>query len=72
MSTSHDYLAYRIRDGALQDLVAISMLIEAARCALRRGAEPQMVEDLLARAHEAAERDLTELRAVIDALRPAA
>jgi len=62
----------RLRDGVLQDITAISMLILGARQALHRGVDPHEVDRLLAQAQSAAEGDLEELRAVIDDLRPAA
>ena len=62
----------RLRDGVLQDITAISMLILGARQALHRGVDPHEVDRLLAQAQCAAEGDLEELRAVIDDLRPAA
>lgn len=74
MSTNSGYVAYELRDGLLQDLVAVALLIEAARRALRDG-EPDAQERsdaLLAQAAEALEADLSALRSVIDRLRPAA
>lgn len=67
-----DDLAYRLRDGLLQDIVAISMLIEGARGALRDGAPLPDVDALLVQAQQAAEGDLRELRGMIDRLRLAA
>ncbi len=83
MYTDTTYLAYELRDGLLQDLVATGLLIEAARRALRdeagvpdtgAGGAPtaDRAEALLARAAETLEGDLASLRSVIDRLRPAA
>lgn len=74
MSTNTGYLAYELRDGLLQDLVAVGLLIEAARQALRDD-DPDAqarADALLAQAADAVEADLGALRAVIDRLRPAA
>lgn len=72
MSGTDGYLAYELRDGVLQDLVAIGLLIEAARGALRAGAPVEEVEALLARAQVTARGDLDQLRSMIDRLKPAA
>jgi signal transduction histidine kinase len=72
MSGTDGYLAYELRDGVLQDLVAIGLLIEAARGALRAGAPVEEVDTLLVRARTTARGDLDQLRAMIDRLKPAA
>ncbi|MEX2032621.1 MAG: histidine kinase [Dehalococcoidia bacterium] len=77
MSTNHSYLAYELRDGLLQDLVAVGLLLEAARRGLRAGDADRDVtaveaEALLEQAATAIQRDLNTLRSVIDRLRPAA
>lgn len=72
MPNHGDYLAYRLRDGVLQDVVAISLLIVGARQALRDGAERGDVDALLVRAQHVANADLDEIRAVIDDLRAVA
>ena len=69
---NYAYLAYELRDGVLQDMVAIGLLIEAARTALRAGAPVQDVDALLQRAQSTAHGDLGELRSMIDRLKPAA
>lgn len=38
MSPNNGYLAYELRDGLLQDLVAVGLLIEAARRGVRTAA----------------------------------
>lgn len=65
-------LGCRLRDGVLQDLVAISLLIVGARQGLHTGANPREVDAMLAQAQRAAEGDLDQLRAMIDELRPSA
>jgi signal transduction histidine kinase len=77
MATNHSYLAYELRDGLLQDLVAVGLLVETARRGLRegRGAAdlPRAdVESALEQAAAAIAQDLQSLRSVIDRLRPAA
>ena len=72
MSRHGEYLAYELREGVLQDLVAIGLLIETARLALRSGAARSDVDAILQSAQGAAQSDLAELRSVIDRLRPAA
>jgi len=72
MTGNHGYLAYELRDGVLQDMVAIGLLIEAARIALRSGAPAEDVDAILARAQTTASTDLGELRSMIDRLKPAA
>ncbi|MCK9495338.1 MAG: histidine kinase dimerization/phosphoacceptor domain-containing protein [Dehalococcoidia bacterium] len=72
MTANYGYLAYELRDGVLQDMVAIGLLIEAARTALRSGAPSNDVEAILDRAQQATRRDLGELRSMIDRLKPAA
>jgi signal transduction histidine kinase len=72
MSANYSHLAYELRDGVLQDLVAIGLLIEAARTALNSGAPGQEVEALLDSAQTAAQTDLEVLRSMIDRLKPAA
>ena len=72
MSGNYGYLAYELRDGVLQDMVAIGLLIEAARTALRSGAPRSDVDAILARAQKTASTDLGELRSMIDRLKPAA
>ncbi|MGE3961281.1 MAG: histidine kinase dimerization/phosphoacceptor domain-containing protein [Dehalococcoidia bacterium] len=72
MSGNFGYLAYELRDGVLQDMVAIGLLIQAARIALRSGASPVEVDAILARAQTTANTDLGELRSMIDRLKPAA
>lgn len=72
MSGNYHYLAYELRDGVLQDMVAIGLLIEAARTAIRSGASPRDVDALLERAQRTATTDLGELRSMIDRLKPAA
>ncbi len=67
-----DGLGCRLRDGLLQDIVAISMLIVGARQALHKGGDPHEIDALLARAQHAAEGDLEQLRSMIDELRTAA
>jgi len=70
------YLAHELRDGLLQDLVAVGLLVEAARIAIREGegteAERAHADALLARAAATIEGDLAMLRSVIDRLRLAA
>ena len=72
MSGTSGYLAYELRDGVLQDLVAIGLLIEAARGALRAGAPHEEVDALLVRAQTTARGDLDQVRSMIDRLKPAA
>ena len=72
MSGNYGYLAYELRDGVLQDMVAIGLLIEAARTALRSGAPRSDVDAILARAQTTASTYLGELRSMIDRLKPAA
>ncbi len=72
MPGNYGYLAYELRDGVLQDLVAIGLLIEAARAALRSDAPAEEVDAILARAQSAAQGDLESLRSMIDRLKPAA
>ena len=72
MSGTHGYLAYELRDGVLQDLVAIGLLIEAARTALSSGVSPAEVDAILSRAQTTARDDLGVLRSMIDRLKPAA
>lgn len=72
MSGTDGYLAYELRDGVLQDLVAIGLLIEAARGALHAGAPMEEVEALLVRAQTTARGDLDQVRSMIDRLKPAA
>jgi signal transduction histidine kinase len=77
MPTNHSYLAYELRDGLLQDLVAVGLLLEAARRGLRasdvaRDVTTLEAEALLEQAATAIQRDLSTLRSVIDRLRPAA
>jgi len=72
MPEQDSYLAHRLRDGLLQDLVAITMLIENARRTLPQQADAAEVDAILQRAHEAAEGDIRELRALIDQLKAAA
>ncbi len=72
MSGNYGYLAYELRDGVLQDMVAIGLLIEAARGALRSGASRSDVDAILARAQTTASADLGALRSMIDRLKPAA
>jgi signal transduction histidine kinase len=69
---NYNYLAYELRDGVLQDMVAIGLLIEAARTALRAGAPVEDVDALLQRAQSTAQGDLGALRSMIDRLKPAA
>lgn len=71
-SGNYGYLAYELRDGVLQDMVAIGLLLEAARMALRAGAPVEDVDALLQRAQSTAHGDLGELRSMIDRLKPAA
>lgn len=71
-SGNYGYLAYELRDGVLQDMVAIGLLIEAARTALRAGAPATDIDVLLQRAQATAHGDLRELRSMIDRLKPAA
>ncbi len=68
MSNHTAYLAYELRDGLLQDLVAVSLLIRAAR----EARTPRDADALLAQATATVEADLSLLRSVIDRLRPAA
>jgi signal transduction histidine kinase len=77
MPTNHSYLAYELRDGLLQDLVAVGLLVETARRGLRasRGASDVRradAESALEQAAATIEQDLRALRSVIDRLRPAA
>ena len=81
MAPDQRYLAYELRDGILQDLVAIGLLVEAARQVLREDADGRAdgqeeredrADALLARAAATIEGDLQMLRSVIDRLRPAA
>lgn len=72
MTGNYGYLAYELRDGVLQDMVAIGLLIEAARTALRSGASLDDVDAILVRAQTTARTDLGELRSMIDRLKPAA
>lgn len=72
MSGTEGHLAYELRDGVLQDMVAIGMLIEAARGALRAGAPVEEVDAILGRAQAATRCDLDHLRSMIDRLRRAA
>ena len=72
MSGTSGYLAYELRDGVLQDLVAIGLLIEAARGALCAGAPHEEVDALLVRAQTTARGDLDQVRSMIDRLKPAA
>lgn len=72
MSGNYGYLAYELRDGVLQDLVAIGLLIEAARAAVRTGAPAPEVDAILERAQRAASVDLKTIRSMIDRLKPAA
>lgn len=77
MPTNHSYLAYELRDGLLQDLVAIGLLVETARQGLRGGHGATdiprgQVETALEQAAATIEQDLQLLRSVIDRLRPAA
>ncbi len=72
MAGNYGYLAYELRDGVLQDLIAIGLLIEAARAALRAGAPAAEVDAVLARAQTTARGDLDALRTMIDRLKPAA
>ncbi|MDA0815278.1 MAG: histidine kinase [Chloroflexi bacterium] len=67
-----DRLECRLRDGVLQDIVAISMLIVGARQALHQGGDPREIDAMLARAQHAAEDDADKLRSMIDELRAAA
>lgn len=71
MMRDQSYLAYELRDGLLQDLLAVGLLIEGARRAL--GAESNAEADaLLERAARALQGDVATVRAMIDQLRPAA
>ncbi len=72
MSGNYGYLAHELRDGVLQDIVAIGLLIEAARAALHANAPAEEVDAILDRAHTAAQSDLEVLRSMIDRLKPAA
>ncbi len=72
MSPTDGYLGDELRDGVLQDLVAIGLLIEAARGALRAGAPLEDVDAILTRAQATARCDLDQLRSMIDRLKLAA
>lgn len=77
MRTDHSYLAYELRDGLLQDLVAVGLLVETARQGLRAspgvsGVSRADIEAALEQAAATIEQDLRLLRSVIDRLRPAA
>lgn len=64
------HLAYELRDGLLQDLLAVGLLIEGARRAL--GAEGGEADALLERSARALQKDVATVRAMIDQLRLAA
>lgn len=77
MPVHRHYLAYELRDGLLQDLVAIGLLVEAARLTFREGdsgdgSAADRADALLAQAAATIEDDVQRLRSVIDRLRPAA
>jgi signal transduction histidine kinase len=72
MSGEYGYLANELRDGVLQDVVAIGLLIEAARTAIRAGAPAAHVDAILDRAQTTVHGDLEALRSMIDRLKPAA
>ncbi|MDI2028074.1 sensor domain-containing protein [Saccharopolyspora sp. TS4A08] len=57
-----------LHDGAQNRLVAVTVLVGAARRAVRRG--PEEAEEMLGRAQDAAEQALRELRAVVRGLMP--
>ena len=59
MSGTHGYLAYELRDGVLQDLVAIGLLIEAARTALSSGVS---AAEVVTRRRLGARQDRIDLR----------
>lgn len=61
-------LAWQLRDGLLQDLVAVGMLIEGARRAIRDEDSAERVDVLLRHAAEALSGDLDDVRAAIDRL----
>ena len=72
MSGTSGYLAYELRDGVLQDLVAIVCEHVEARGGLRAGAPHEEVDALLVRAQTTARGDLDQVRSMIDRLKPAA
>lgn len=65
-------MAYELRDDLLQDLVAVGLLIEGARCALRGDATGADADALLQEAASALQRDQATVRSMIDRLRVAA
>jgi signal transduction histidine kinase len=66
-----DHVAAALRDGVLQDLLAVSMLINAAHAQLPdRG--PERTHELLEHAQETLRTDLDALRILIAALDRAA
>ncbi len=65
---SETTLAYELRDGLLQDLIAVGMLIEGARRSLRDGGPAVSIEALLGSAGDALSSDVEDLRAAIERL----
>lgn len=72
MRANESPVAFELRDGLLQDLIAVGMLVEGARNALRDGQSAENVDALLELASTTIQCDMTAVRGLIDRLRGAA